>query len=156
MKLYEIDQQIENIVSQCGEEPTVEQLAMLDSLDGEKCDKIDSICAVIKNTAALFEALKNERDNKAKRMQHCLNKIKWLKNYLRASLQGKKYKSAVADVSYRTTERLNVINIGQVPEKYKKVSTNTSVDKNKIKEDMKNNIPVTGVILEENRNIIIK
>ena len=65
-------------------------------------------------------------------------------------------KSATLKLSLRRSEAVEVVNIDQLPESLTVVKKTVSADKVKIKEAIKNGIPVEGAVLVENFSLQIK
>jgi len=65
-------------------------------------------------------------------------------------------KSATLKLSLRRSEAVEVVNIDQLPESLVTVKKTVSADKVKIKEAIKNGVPVQGAVIVENFNLIIK
>ena len=65
-------------------------------------------------------------------------------------------KSATLKLSLRRSESVEVISIDQLPESLTVVKKTVSADKLKIKEQIKNGIPVEGAVLVENFSLQIK
>ena len=67
-----------------------------------------------------------------------------------------KIESSLFKLSLRRSEAVEVISIDQLPESLTVVKKTVSADKLKIKEQIKNGIPVEGAVLVENFNLQIK
>ena len=65
-------------------------------------------------------------------------------------------RSATLKLSLRRSESIEVVNIDQLPESLTVVKKTVSADKVKIKEQIKNGIPVEGAVLVENFSLQIK
>jgi hypothetical protein len=67
-----------------------------------------------------------------------------------------KIESSLFKLSLRRSESVEVVNIDQLPESLVVVKKTVSPDKVKIKEQIKNGIPVEGAVIVENFNLTIK
>ena len=67
-----------------------------------------------------------------------------------------KIESSLFKLSLRRSEAVEVISIDQLPESLIVVKKTVSADKVKIKEQIKNGIPVEGAVIVENFNLSIK
>jgi hypothetical protein len=67
-----------------------------------------------------------------------------------------KIESSLFKLSLRRSEAVEVVNIDQLPESLVTVKKTVSADKVKIKEAIKNGIPVEGAVLVENFNLQIR
>jgi phage terminase small subunit len=65
-------------------------------------------------------------------------------------------KSATLKLSLRRSESVEVVNIDQLPESLVTVKKTVSADKVKIKEAIKNGVPVEGAVIVENYSLQIK
>lgn len=155
--LYEIDNQIEDICNQVSEngELTEEQANKLDELDIAKEEKLDSIIAVIKNESAFIEALKGEKGKIEKKVTIAENRIKWLKNYLKLSLKGYKYQSAIGSISYNNSSSVKILNINDIPDALKTTVSEIKADKKAIKKALSEGY-VPGAAIENKVNVTIK
>ena len=153
MTLY----QIEDAIMQCVDFETGEIIdeQMLEQLEMERDTKIENICLYIKNLKAEVEALKNEKAYFEKRMKTASNKVESLTNYLTKALGGQKFESTKVKVSYRKSDKVEVVDISKIPEEYIKVKE-PEADKTAIKNALKSGVKVDGVVLVENSNIQIK
>lgn len=155
--LYEIDNQIEDICNQVSEtgELTEEQANKLDELDIAKEKKLDGIIAVIKNNTAFIDALKAEKGKIEKKVTIAENIINRLKNYLKLSLKGYKYQSAIGTITYNNSSSVRIININAIPDTLKKIVSETKADKKAIKKALSEGY-VPGAAIENKVNVIIK
>jgi hypothetical protein len=67
-----------------------------------------------------------------------------------------KIESSLFKLSLRRSEAVEVVNIDQLPESLVTVKKTVSADKVKIKEAIKNGVPVEGAVLVENFNLQIR
>lgn len=153
MNLYEIDSAILDCVDvETGEifdEEKFEELGL------ERDAKIENICLWIKNLKAEAEALKVEKDAFAKRQKAAESKMESLKKYISNYLEGTSFESAKVKVSFRKSESLEVTDIYKIPEDYLK-HKEPDVDKQAIKQAMKQGEEFEGIEVVTNYNIQIK
>lgn len=152
MTLYEINKELLN----CIDEETGELLDVekLEQLQLEKDEKIENLALWIKDLKAESEALKAERENFDKRIKACNSKIESLKNYLQAALDGESFKTTRCSISYRKSEKVEVLDKTAIPKDY--VDYDIVPDKIAIKKAIKGGIEITGVELVKTQSIIIK
>lgn len=151
--LYEIEEQIMSCVDmETGEIIDEEALA---NLNMERDAKVENIALWVKNLLAEAKMIKEEKDNLAYRQKVCENKAESLKEYLSRFLAGEKFKTAKISISYRKSERVNVLDIGKLDDDYLKFK-DPEPDKTKIKKAIKDGVELDGVQLVENYNIQIK
>ena len=155
MTLYEIDEQIlECIDEETGEIIDVEKLTAL-NMEREK--KISNVACWIKDLKAEAEAIKNEKQNLAKRQATCENKAESLKKWLAYALNGEKFKDSKCNIGYRKSTSVNFginFDFNTLPEDLKKVTVEPK--KNDIKQAIKDGLQIEGVTLEESNNIIVQ
>ena len=155
MTLYEIDEQIlECIDEETGEIIDVEKLTAL-NMEREK--KISNVACWIKDLKAEAEAIKNEKQNLAKRQASCENKAESLKKWLAYALNGEKFKNSKCNIGYRKSTSVNFginFDFNTLPEDLKKVTVEPK--KNEIKQAIKDGLQIEGVTLEESNNIIVQ
>ena len=155
MTLYEIDEQIlECIDEETGEIIDVEKLTAL-NMEREK--KISNVACWIKDLKAEAEAIKNEKQNLAKRQAICENKAESLKKWLAYALNGEKFKNSKCNIGYRKSTSVNFginFDFNTLPEDLKKVTVEPK--KNEIKQAIKDGLQIEGVTLEESNNIIVQ
>lgn len=156
MNLYEINNEIMKCMEEVDEE-TGELLnaEMLDSLVMEREVKIENIACWIKNLAAEAAALKAEKDSFAKRQKVAENRVEQLKRYLGNVLNGEKFSSDKASISFRKSESVEVDDWTKLEKEYLKYK-DPEVDKTAVKKALKNGSELQGVHLVEKQNIQIK
>lgn len=151
--LYEIEEQILNCVDlETGEIIDEEALA---SLRMERNNKVEGIALWIKNLLAEAKMIKEEKDNLAYRQKVCENKAESLKEFLSKFLAGEKFKTSKVSISYRKSEKVDVLDIGKLDDDYLKFK-DPEPDKTKIKKALKDGICLEGAQLVESQNIQIK
>ena len=102
MKLYEIDWEIQTCIDpETGE---VIDEKKLNALRMERDEKLENVALWIKNLEAEAAAYKTEKERFATRERVARNKSDSLKTWLAAALQGEKFTTTKAAVSFRTSE----------------------------------------------------
>ena len=114
--LYEIDQGIlECIDLETGE---VIDPDRLESLQMERDQKIENVACWIKNLLSDAEAIKAEKEALAKRQVAALAKAEQLKQWLTNALEGQKFSTARCAVSFRRSEKVEVLDEDSIPRAY--------------------------------------
>lgn len=151
--LYEIDQAIMS----CLDEETGEVLDLdrMNALQMEREAKIENVALLYKNVKADMEAYKAEKTAFAEKEQAAKNKLESLKNYLDYALQGQKFKSVRASISYRKSEVVDWDDVYKIDEDFVKYAEPTP-DKIKIKDAIKAGREVKGARLVERQSIQIR
>ena len=146
MTLFEINEQIQKAIELGFDHETGEILdaCALEQLQIDRDEKIENICLYIKDLTAEAKALADEAKALSERKERSAKKAESLKNYLQAMLDGQKWKSSKAAVSYRKTQSVEFLRIKK------------EADKTAIKEVLKAGAAVSGAHLEEKQSMSIK
>ena len=110
MTIYEIDQQIADILSQVDEETgevMFDPTAIME-LQMERDRKCENLALAYKNMTAEAKAIKDEIDNLSKRLKTVQNEAERAKGFLELVLGGEAFKTAKVVVSYRKTKAVEV------------------------------------------------
>lgn len=153
MKLYEIDQAIMDCIDMETGEVINEEL--LNGLQMERNAKIENVALWIKELKAEAEALKAEKLAFAERQKVAENKMESLKKWLAYALNGEKFKTVRASVTFRTTEKVEVADIFKLDENYVRYK-DPEADKDAIKKAIKAGQVVAGATLVPSTSVIIK
>ena len=116
MTIYEIKREIE----ECIDEETGEILdyEKLDGLQMERDKKIENIVFLIENTENDIEGLKRQEEIFKARRKVAEKKQESLKGYLSRVLQGQRFETVRAKVTFRKSEAVVVENEEKVPKDY--------------------------------------
>lgn len=181
MTLYQIDASIESILNgfelvntETGEiytaslgevaqipgheEDIARAFEALDALQMERADKIESICCIIKNNAALADDIKAEEKMLSARRKAAENSVDRLKAYLSQSLNGEKFETAKAKVSFRKNPpSAEIIDASKLTSEYmREIPAKYEPDKTKIKEALKAGKAVEGAELRQTVSCYVK
>lgn len=161
MSLYAIDANIEAILNgfEVVDEETGEIMGMeaLETLQMARAEKIENIACYIKNQAAYIGDLKAEEDALAERRKQAEKTVDRLKTYLAQSLDGQKFASPRAAVSFRKTASVEIIDAGKLTVDYiREVPAKYEPDKAKIREALKAGKEVAGAQMKQSTSVIIK
>lgn len=152
--LYEINQQILDCIDmETGEIIDVEAFQ---NLRIERDEKVENIALYYKNLLADAEAYKAEKNAFAEREKRAANKAENLKRYLENELQGKAFKTVKADISYRKSTSVNILDETKLPKEFIVEKITTAPDKKAIAEKLKAGEEIAGAELNTNQNIQIK
>ena len=153
MKLYEIDQAIMDCIDMETGEIINEEL--LNNLQMERDTKIENVVLWIKELKAEAEALKAEKMAFAERQKVAENKMESLKKWLAYALNGEKFKTVRASVTFRTTDKVEIADIYKLDENYLRYKE-PEADKDAIKKALKAGQEVAGATLVPSTSVIIK
>lgn len=157
MKIYEIDERLLALTDpETGE---ISDFDQFEELNMEREAKIEGIACWVKDLEAEGKALREEEKSLAARRQADERKAESLRSYLSYILNGEKFRSTKAQISFRKSTALDIPDEtafmqGKGNAKYMKATW--SIDRQKVKEDLKNEISVPGAQLVERENIQIK
>ena len=156
MTLYEINEQIQKAI-ELGFDPETGEIldaSALEQLQIDRDEKIENICLYIKDLTAEAKALADEAKALSERKERSAKKAESLKNYLQAMLDGQKWKSSKAAVSYRKTQSVVVDDLEALKPEFLRIKK--EADKTAIKEVLKAGAAVSGAHLEEKQSMSIK
>ena len=153
MKLYEIDQAIMDCIDMESGEIINEEL--LNDLQMERDAKIENVVLWIKELKAEAEALKAEKLAFAERQKVTENKMESLKKWLAYALNGEKFKTVRASVTFRTSDKVEIADIYKLDENYLRYKE-PEADKDAIKKAIKAGQEVAGATLVPSTSVIIK
>ena len=157
MKLFEIDEAIENFIAnnidpETGEINNLEELEQLSAL---REDKLEAIALSYKNYVAELTALKTEKKNFDARIKRTEKAAESCKNYLAYALNGEKLKTSKVTVSYRTSTQVVIAPGIKLPDEYLTFK-DPEPNKTLLKEVLNEGATIDGCSLETKSNIQIK
>lgn len=152
--LYEIDSDIMS----CFDEETGETLdeAKLDALEMEREQKIESVGLAIKNLTAFVVACKEERRLFGNKIERAEKQIEGYKHWLLSATEGKKFVSPKVNVSFRSSESVEISDEKIVPDEYLMWKSESRPDKNAIKQALKSGVKIDGCELVTKKNVQVK
>ena len=152
--LYEIDKGIlECIDQETGELIDAERLG---NLQMERSQKIENIALWIKNLESDALAFKAEKEAFADREKAAKTKAEQLKNYLADALAGQKFSSNRCAVTFRKSNKVEVLDVEKIPLEYLVSKVEVKPDINTIKSLLKEGQEISGCKLVEKLNTQIK
>lgn len=151
--LYEIN----NAILSCLDYETGEiiDIERLSELTLERDEKIENIALWIKNLKADIEAYKAEAEAFTARRKTAESKVESLTRYLSEFLDGQPYKTAKAQISFRSTTAVKVDENAELPSEYCRVVTKTEPDKKAIKTALESGIEIDGCELIKSRSLSV-
>lgn len=128
MKLYEIDQAIQEILDGAVVDEATGEVSMdleaLEALELQRQDKLEGVALAVKNISAEADAIRAEEKKLAARRKTLENKRDGLKDYLAYALNGEKLKTPRVAVSYRAgVESAKIDDIWTVVDWYLNIRT---------------------------------
>jgi len=160
--LFSISAEMQNIINELMETggeltPEIENALAItqDQLQTKSISYAVVIRAMEYQNATIDAEIKRLQDHKRTRS----NTIERLKNSLSTAMQVFEMdviEDATTKINFRKSQTLEIIDEAKVPKKYKTQVVTTKIDKNAIKNDIKNGDMVKGVELITNQNLQIK
>lgn len=163
MKLYEITNEYQSILSQLEHAEGEDRLPLLAKLD-EIAEPLESkainLAKYINNIRATSKSI-DEEIERLVRMKKAVdqresNMVEYLEfNMKRCNIT--KIESPLFKIQFqKTPPKVEVINEDEVPAEYKKTKTEVSLDKLKIRDEMKVGVIIPGVQLVQSEKLVIK
>jgi len=165
MSLYEIDSQLESIMTRlfesADENGEIDQsiLEELNQMQQARDQKLENIGAYIKNLQAEADAIDNEIDCLKYRLTRKQKRIEWLKSYVASDLLAHgqtKFDAPRVVFSFRKSSAVKILDESKIPRKYFKKTVEYKVDKTEIKELLNLGHRVRGAELEQRQNLQVK
>lgn len=150
MTLYEIDAGIADCID--GETGEVLDYEKLDGLQMERDKKIENIVFLIENTENDIAGLKEQEEIFKARRKASEKKLESLKGYLSYALQGQKFETVRAKVTFRKSEAVIVEDEAKVPKEYWTEKVTEGIDLTAVKDALKAGKSVEGARIEERYN----
>lgn len=162
MKLYEIQQQLNALLEEAWQNAAENEGAIdeglseaIDLLEIKRSEKLANIAKVILTLNAEAEAYKKHKQKFAAMEKSAMNRVKWLKNYIDATLQdGEKIKTDEVQIATRNSEAVEITDVNKVPAIY--LVAEPKPIKSAIKKAIKAGEEVPGAEIVVNRSIQIK
>lgn len=166
MTIYEIDAQIEDLLSQEVDEETGEinesVYEQLDALQMERGQMIENLACYIKNLRHFAEDLKAEKMELAKRQAAAEGKAERLMKYLQNHLNGEKVQSPKFAITYRKSQAIviddeeSVMDWLVLSDHEDVIKVEHSIKKDELKKLIKAGEKVNGAWLEDRVNMTVK
>jgi hypothetical protein len=132
----------------------------LEGLSGGLEEKAVNVAKFLRNLEATAEAIKEAEADMAKRRRAFESRVKWLKSYLKDSMENTgitKIECPFFKLSIQKNPvSVEVFDENLIPEQFKEVVTTWKIDKNAIKEALKNGETVAGAMLLNGTRLAIK
>jgi hypothetical protein len=152
MTLYELN----DAIMGCVDEETGEVNGeLLDALIMERNAKVENIALWVKQLKAEAEMLKAEKQALESRQKQKVRTAESLKNYLFTALDGQKFETTRACVSFRHQKVVNITDYTKIPDDYLRYKE-PEADKVKIKAAIKDGISVPGAELVDSVSMNLK
>ena len=165
MTLYEIDNSIkaflDGLIDAADENGEVGEVdfTALEQLKQDRQTKLENIALYVKNLESDAAAIKAEEEALKARRTRLENKADGLRWLLLRSLTANgdtELSTPKCCAKIKTTESTEIINVDLIPEKYVKITTEKSADKNAIKKAIKAGEVIEGAVIVKNTKVRIE
>lgn len=159
MKLYEIRQEIENLMNLIDEDGTIEEssFAQLEELAIAEEDKLENIGLLLKNWTAEAKAIRDEEVALAARRKAIENQGQRLSDYASdymLKINRAELKTPRVRLSFRRSVAVDITDESLIPEDFIKIER--KVSKSDIGKALKAGLAVAGAVLLERQNLQVK
>lgn len=164
--LYEINQEIEEIMESCVDPETgeisEEVIQKLTELQMAKDTKVENVALWHKNLVAESKAIADEIKALQDRKKSLEKKMQWQENYLEWALAGSKFETPKVAITYRKSTAVEIDDLGKFILRYMDkpdlvtVRTDYAPNKSSIKAMLKEGQEIDGATLVEKQNMQIK
>lgn len=159
MKLYEIRQEIENLMNLIDEDGTIEEssFAQLEELAIAEEDKLENIGLLLKNWTAEAKAIRDEEVALAARRKAIENQGQRLSDYASdymLKINRAELKTPRVRLSFRRSVAVDITDESLIPEDFIKIER--KVSKSDIGRALKAGLAVAGAVLLERQNLQVK
>lgn len=132
----------------------------LETLGGELEDKAINVAKFFRNMEAAADAIKSAEADMAKRRKALENRVQWLKNYVKESMEI----CGISDIEcpyfklsvQKNPAVVNILDENAIPAQFKEPITNWKIDKAAIKEAIKSGSVVPGTELVNGTRLSVK
>lgn len=160
-RLYELEEAVKNCIA-LGDDQMVDtesgeilDLEAFEALKLERNAKREQVALYIKNKAIWAEVLKAEAKKLTARAKACEAEAERCHIYLAELLNGEKFETERVKVSWRMSEKVQVLPGVKLPERYLRYKE-PEPDKTALKADLKAGVEIEGVSLVKTNNMVVK
>ena len=158
--LYDIANEFEKSLDNLLDHDDSDLISQIESIEGEFKSKSANVAKYIRNLEHLASGIKEVESNQRKRRSALEKKIERLKDYLRINFEktntDKIESEDIIIALYKNPIKVKVINEELLPDQYFIVKENKVLDKDKIKESLKNGCEIPGCELIQEKRVSIK
>ena len=136
---------------------TLSLIHILNNIDEDFSEKANNYAGLIKNLEVEIKALSDASKAFKERAERKAKTVDYLKENLKSTMEliGKdKVETLNAVVSFRRAQSVEIVDEGNIPEEYKKVSY--TVNKAAIREVLKAGQSVSGAVLKESKSLQVR
>jgi hypothetical protein len=156
MNLYEVCKEIETLFAEIEEAqgefpPHFEKV--IESLELSRDRKIESFANRYKNLGLLIESIDSEARRLKRKKKAAIASMEWIEKYLMHCLGGNEFQVGARTVSWRPSERVEIIDHHAVPDQYCRIEVVREPALDVIKRDLKCGADLPWAVLVKPLNI---
>jgi len=158
--LYDITNEFEKLLDNLLDHDDSDLIKEIESIEGEFKSKSANVAKYIRNLEHLAAGIKEVENNQKNRRVSIEKKIIKLKDYLRFNFERTNTEKIENDdiviAMYKNPVKVNILDENKIPEKFFHLKEAKVLNKDKVKESLKNGEDIPGCELIQEKRITIK
>lgn len=158
--LYDITNEFEKLLDNLLDHDDSDLIKEIESIEGEFKSKSANVAKYIRNLEHLAAGIKEVENNQKNRRFSLEKKIIKLKDYLRFNFERTNTEKIENDdiviAMYKNPVKVNILDENKIPEKFFHLKEAKVLNKDKVKESLKNGEDIPGCELIQEKRITIK
>lgn len=158
--LYDITNEFEKLLDNLLDHDDSDLIKEIESIEGEFKSKSANVAKYIRNLEHLAAGIKEVENNQKNRRASIEKKIIKLKDYLRFNFERTNTEKIENDdiviAMYKNPVKVNILDENKIPEKFFHLKEAKVLNKDKVKESLKNGEDIPGCELIQEKRITIK
>lgn len=158
--LYDIANEFEKSLDNLLDHDDSDLINEIESIEGEFKSKSANVAKYIRNLEHLAQGIKDIESSQRDRRNSLEKKIARLKDYLRINFEKTNTEKIESDdiviAVYKNPVKVNIIDEEKIPEEFFQIKESKLLNKDKIKESLKNGEDIPGCELIQEKRISIK
>tara|TARA_B100001027_G_C16003063_1_gene213524 strand:+ start:21 stop:512 length:492 start_codon:yes stop_codon:yes gene_type:complete len=158
--LYDITNEFEKLLDNLLDHDDSDLIKEIESIEGEFKSKSANVAKYIRNLEHLAAGIKEVENNQKNRRVSLEKKIIKLKDYLRFNFERTNTEKIENDdiviAMYKNPVKVNILDENKIPEKFFHLKEAKVLNKDKVKESLKNGEDIPGCELIQEKRITIK
>ena len=158
--LYDITNEFEKLLDNLLDHDDSDLIKEIESIEGEFKSKSANVAKYIRNLEHLVAGIKEVENNQKNRRVSLEKKIIKLKDYLRFNFERtnteKIENNDIVIAMYKNPVKVNILDENKIPEKFFHLKEAKVLNKDKVKESLKNGEDIPGCELIQEKRITIK
>lgn len=156
MNLFKINQQIMDCAEIDPETGEIVNIEEIEALQMDFAEKAENVACWIKNLEAEIKALDEQEKTFKARKKADEKKVESLKQYLSGALDGQKFSTERCVVSFRRTNKVNVLDESIIPAEYMTEKVTKEPNKTAIGAAIKSGMDIPGCELVKSLSMSVK